>query len=283
MCCGSASAEVITYNVQIEYRDSLHEYGIAGTIDADDVIQEVVSTDLVFFHEDEPHQAFNPLASFVTGIDVWNVSATELRFRPNIGSLQWAFNPAGASFYRLGPGLETGQWLDPSNIAHFHTFSFTGPLPTAGLLLATTSDPRMTHAWVGNGNWSDSLNWSPVGLPHTGWATTIDNDFDTAAKIALVASNSTVDSIVLRGTAGAMILEVQEGMTLTVNNGITVGPGGILKGKGTVLGDIINDGGTVTAGMPEPCTARLLVLGLLGFLGTVRISGHRCQGTCGPR
>jgi len=61
-----------------------------------------------------------------------------------------------------------------------------------------------------------------------------------------------------------MILDVLEGVTLTVTEGITVGAGGILKGKGTVLGDVFNNGGTVDVGMPEPSSCLLLVLGLIG-------------------
>jgi len=56
----------------------------------------------------------------------------------------------------------------------------------------------------------------------------------------------------LLGTSGEMVLEVQEGVTLTVANGLTVGPGSLLKGTGNIVGDNINDEGIVTGGMPEP-------------------------------
>ena len=63
-----------------------------------------------------------------------------------------------------------------------------------------------------------------------------------------------------------MILEVEQGVTLTVTNGITVGMGSILKGNGTIIGDIINNGGIVTAGLPEPSSCSLFALGLLGVV-----------------
>ena len=55
-------------------------------------------------------------------------------------------------------------------------------------------------------------------------------------------------------------------MTLDVLGGITVGPGGILKGAGTVVGDITNLGGTVIVGFPEPSGMVLVALGLVGLV-----------------
>ena len=63
-----------------------------------------------------------------------------------------------------------------------------------------------------------------------------------------------------------MLLEVDSGATLTVISGITVGAGGLLKGTGTIVADIINSDGVVTAGMRESGSGVLLLLGMLGTI-----------------
>ena len=55
-------------------------------------------------------------------------------------------------------------------------------------------------------------------------------------------------------------------MTLTATDGITVSPGGILKGHGNIIGDVIYNGGIVRGGMPEPSTGVLMMLGVLGVV-----------------
>jgi hypothetical protein len=125
-------------------------------------------------------------------------------------------------------------------------------------------DPNFT--WTGDGDWADPTNWLPQDTPQLYWDATLDNDFTTDVVTAIVNADSTVNSIDLLGTVGPMLLEVAEGVTLDVTNGMTVGPGAVLKGKGTIVGEIINSGGTVTAGMPEPGSGLLLLFGVGGMV-----------------
>ena len=81
---------------------------------------------------------------------------------------------------------------------------------------------------------------------------------------------SQLTSLDITGSTGSMFLEIPNGVTLQAIDGISVGPGGVLKGKGTIVGDIINNGGTVAAGLPEPSTGVLLILGILGVVSYVR-------------
>ena len=126
------------------------------------------------------------------------------------------------------------------------------------------------YSWVGVGNWSDSSNWAPAGVPDADWVVTLDNDFDANGVLVLVDRDSAVDNISLLGSTGPLILEVATDVTLTVPNGIEIGSAATLKGKGTVFGDVFNNAGSVGAGMPEPSTGLLLVVGLLGLLGCAR-------------
>lgn len=134
------------------------------------------------------------------------------------------------------------------------------------LLLETVPEP---HSWMGcqysfqscSGIWSEPSNWSPAGLPGANWVAIVDHDFSSVDILAVVETDSTVNSVDLLGSTGPMILEVLKGVTLTVIDGITVGSGATLKGKGAIVGDLINNAGTVTAGLPEPSG---FLLGLLG-------------------
>ena len=135
------------------------------------------------------------------------------------------------------------------------------------------------YTWIGDGSWHNSLNWSPAGPPPPTAAATLDNSFSASNVTSLVDTNANVDTIDVLGTAGHMILKVERNTTLTVTSGITVRPGAILKGHGTVAGDILNEGGTVTAGMPEPSTLLLALIGLT-LLVYPRISSNSMWENC---
>ena len=134
-----------------------------------------------------------------------------------------------------------------------------------------TNDPLPDDmTFVGNGSWHAPLNWSPEGLPSTNTNVTLGNSFSATDVTVFLDSAATVHSIDILGSTGTMILEILQGVTFTVADGITVGPGATLKGKGTIVGDIFNSGGTVTAGLPEPHSSLLAVLGSLVLLAAGR-------------
>ena len=136
----------------------------------------------------------------------------------------------------------------------------------------------VAYAWVGDGQWNDSSHWTPAGVPASDWVATVDNDFSPTGVTALVDSNSIVDNIHLLGTTGPMVLEVSTDVTLTATNGIIVGSGSTLKGSGTIVANVFNNEGTLTAGMPEPSTGVLFFLGTLGLLNFA----NRRQSRPGP-
>jgi len=63
---------------------------------------------------------------------------------------------------------------------------------------------------------SDNYFWSPAGLPGANWVAIVDHDFSSVDILAVVETDSTVNSVDLLGSTGPMILEVLEGVTLTV-------------------------------------------------------------------
>jgi len=175
----------------------------------------------------------------------------------------WEFNvPVDADDELLLQFLSRTNRLDDDLLVDF------GPMidNVATFLLSET------HLWVGDGSWGDPTNWLQEGIPQGNWIAIVDNDLSGTDVMAIVDADSTVASVELLGTSGPMILEVLEGVTLTVTDGITVRPGGILKGKGTIVADIINNGGIVTAGLPEPSSG---VLGGLALMGMVILARPR--------
>ena len=133
-------------------------------------------------------------------------------------------------------------------------------------------DPER-HSWiiddyqVENLIWSDGKNWDGGGIgPQSDWDIQIDNKNVTTGQTVIVDADSVVHSIDLGGIGGTMSVVIEKNVTLTVLDGITVGPGGILKGAGTVVGVITNLGGTVHLEIPEPAGFVLVALGLVGLV-----------------
>ena len=87
-------------------------------------------------------------------------------------------------------------------------------------------------------------NWGPVGLPAAHWKATLNNDLSSTERTAEVTTDQTVDAILVSGTTGAMRLQIEAGVMLSVANGLTVEAGGIVGGDGTIEGDVtIGSGG----------------------------------------
>jgi len=129
------------------------------------------------------------------------------------------------------------------------------------------------HSWiidddqVENLIWSDGKNWDGGGIgPQSDWDIQIDNKNVTIGQTVIVDADTVVHSIDLGGIGGTMSVVIEKNVTLTVLDGITVGPGGILKGAGTVVGVITNLGGTVHLEVPEPVGIVLVALGLVGLV-----------------
>ena len=114
--------------------------------------------------------------------------------------------------------------------------------------------PAPPQAWIGQGNWSDPNNWTPTGVPapidsvaidNTAWVPYFNQDSSDNEVTAFVDVNSTVDNIELTGSSGTMILQVLSGIVLTVTGALTLNPGSILRGPGTVVGTVVNNGGRI--------------------------------------
>ena len=144
------------------------------------------------------------------------------------------------------------------------------------------------HSWASGsatGLWSTPANWQPSGVPAADWAARVRNTSAPALRKAIVAANSSVNSVEIAGVAGAMELQLDAGITLTVAQGVSVQAGGILSGAGTLLGNVTN-GGLVSVGVPaggealaaavpEPSALVLFAIGL--SVGALRRRG------CGAR
>jgi probable HAF family extracellular repeat protein len=173
----------------------------------------------------------------------------------------WLVQSWGQPF---GPISDPGVYVvDPYPFPNLPPFP--DPFPITGFPFVDLSE---THLWTsgGNGLWGEASNWDGGKIvPQANWDVQLDNQKMVEGQAVVVGANSVVQSIDLSGTAGPMYLIIKDNVKLTVLEGITVGPGGILKGAGTVLGDITNLGGTVAIGFPEPSGSALLALGLLGL------------------
>ena len=209
---------------------------------------------------DHPGRWIEPLRYHGPGGNVWEWEETEFDLVNDDGSAERGFR--GGSWGNVEPDLSTSR--RPELLPTFGNSA-------VGFRVASVSDPMPeTHFWATlseTGERNDGATWDASGMaPGDIWDAVLDNTSVPNGQLAFVDADSTVSSVNITGTAGEMILEIPEGVTLTVTNGITVDRGAILKGKGTIVSDIFNNGGTVTAGLPEPSTFLLLVLGVVGVV-----------------
>ncbi len=146
------------------------------------------------------------------------------------------------------------------------------PFTLTGQLHASRS-LSTTHHWLSpaaNSNWLHAANWTPAAVPAADWQAVLHNTAVPSGQTAQVTGNSTVTSVELRGTAGAMQLGLATGSVLTATSGVQVLGGGVLSGVGTVVGHVTNQGilrpgvdavpmaGTV----PEPSCVSLLLFAI---------------------
>ena len=112
------------------------------------------------------------------------------------------------------------------------------------------------------GNVENDSNWDGVGRPNGDWSATIVNH-STEPQIAYVNEDVMTLGVEIRGQNQLQVVDVHAGSTLTGHNEVRIGDhgrvdlsggvvetsrwvnvrsGGELRGQGTVVGDIYNDG-----------------------------------------
>jgi len=147
-----------------------------------------------------------------------------------------------------------------------------------GYPLAATTEVR--H-WTGTSPsevFADAQNWDAAGAtPQENWDAMVDNSAISTGQTVTVDADVTVHSLSIRGTAGELKLTVEDGLTLSVLDGVEVDTGGVLKGHGTIAGDVFVRGGIVQAGAPEPSALVLVCIGIL-LVGPYQI---RCRPNSG--
>ena len=104
------------------------------------------------------------------------------------------------------------------------------------------------------GEWENAADGStPAAGPDTLWTTQLGND-SGVDKTTQVATNTTVDFVVLEGPSALMTLEVASGATLTVDGSVQPGrvlvyDGGVLAGDGAIVAEVVElFGGKIAPG-----------------------------------
>ncbi len=140
-----------------------------------------------------------------------------------------------------------------------------------GLLRGTVEYRKFTGA--SGGNLQDASNWNGISRPHGYWSAVVANDTATPA-IAHVTENVTTLGIEVRGAAAVQVVDIHAGRTLSGRNEVRIGnngridmsggtlatnrwvnirSGGELRGEGTVVGDVYNEG-VLSPGRPNETT-----------------------------
>jgi arylsulfatase A-like enzyme len=127
-----------------------------------------------------------------------------------------------------------------------------------------------TYTGPNGGNVQDDASWDGVGRPHGFWSASIVNA-GAASRIAHVTGDVTTLGVEIRGAAALQTVDVHAGSTLSGRNEVRIGAhgrvdlsggalatnrwvnvraGGELRGRGTVSGDVYNEG-VVSPGRPD--------------------------------
>ena len=132
------------------------------------------------------------------------------------------------------------------------------------------------RTWTGpsGGNVQDRTSWDGVSQPTNQWSAVMANT-TASPRIAHVSDDVTTLGFEVRGTTAAQVVDVHPGRTLTgrnevriSNNGrvdledgtlasnrwVNVRAGGEIRGKGTVSGDVYNQG-VISPGRPNDATS----------------------------
>jgi len=126
-----------------------------------------------------------------------------------------------------------------------------------------------TYIGPNGGNGQDAASWSGAGRPTGYWSATIVNS-GAAPSIAHVAGDVTTLGVEIRGQSALQVVDVHTGSTLAGRNEVRIGrhgrvdlsggilasnrwvdvrPGGELRGTGTIVGNVYNEG-TLAPGRP---------------------------------
>lgn len=194
-------------------------------------------------------------------LKIWNLEdysgATQLyvKVQATYTGSSSSWNPDAVLFIDDRADLDTASPLDvDTNTNNF----FLPGSSTDGLdVILSTSDK-----WAGGtGNWSTPGNWAAGTAPQASWDAVVSNNSSASPLTATVAANSTIRSLKINGTAGAMSVAVDPGVTLSSKTIVQVGDqghldlqgaidafsaqvfdGGLLTGDGTVNGSLKNGG-----------------------------------------
>ena len=173
---------------------------------------------------------FEPTASAVTNVGGPGVAYT------------WSSAPMAADvqLWLDDPAWNFG-WLVKGDETVFRTAkvfaSRTHPLITLRPKLDVDFTLNLeSHSWStteASQTWSTPTNWTAAGVPASSWDVTLENSAVGGGQEAVVASDSAVHSVVVRGTAGEMAVRVADGVKLRTA-GITLENNGRLDVAGTV-------------------------------------------------
>ena len=191
---------------------------------------------------------------------VWNREVTD----GNSGSAFSAQHNALANLnLRLhqADGFSVGSQLAASvsddNVEHIYlndTLGLNSPLSEGRYAIVVSSDSgqadyglswfrRMEEdrQWVAaaaTDSWGSESNWDNGQLPENAWRAVLSNDLSADDRVSQVEANWTVARVDVSGTAGRMVLEIDNSATLTARGGTTVNAGGAISGGGSLVGDL---------------------------------------------
>jgi len=212
--------------------------------------------------------AYNPRAAYASSaLSFVRLGSGNARFtmtgEPGFG-YQFESSVDSQTFDTFGFRLLDGTGTNTFDLERGNMGAYLRALGATAVTVAVTPE---SHNWIATGAtgfWDDGANWDAAGEePEFNWDVVLDNSTLPTGKTVTVDADALVKSVEISGAAGSITLNIQQGVTVTVTDGIEVLEGGILKGKGTLVGDIVNQSGNVDVGMPEPSTGVLFLIGII--------------------
>ncbi len=105
--------------------------------------------------------------------------------------------------------------------------------------------PSTIHTWqasASSASWSTSTHWNLPGIPSPAWDAVLENTSVSSGQTVVVDSDSTVNSVLVKGSGHPLTLSIENGVTLTAPVGLQIDSLAVISGGGTIVGPLSNDG-----------------------------------------
>lgn len=156
-------------------------------------------------------------------LDVFNFFA-QVSANPSLFGFRNVSDPALTGVTAVSNPEEFLFWDDIHPTASGHRF--------IGDQAASLLNPELTHHWNSSDpspSWATATHWNPTGQPAASWHTQLDNNSTSNTQRVQVQADSIIRSAEILGTAGPLVVAVEQATSLAIQESMIVHDGGQIE------------------------------------------------------